>query len=77
MSTVSIRLSIRDAGTYNRHGQREAFVLEERLGTGEDPKEWGPMPGVAAEAFCRAKRAQFMAEAHSRGYTFILPSRIH
>jgi hypothetical protein len=60
MAFVTLELKIEDLGTYDPYtGRRQAVVHEKILGTDDEGRKYGPMPGFAAESFCRVRRARF------------------
>jgi hypothetical protein len=74
MTTVSLSLSVAPTGDVDDKGRKTCIVKEEILGTDEDPRIWGPMPCVVVEAFCRARRSQFMKAMHETGTgVYIIP----
>lgn len=73
MTTMTAEWRIVPNGLYNSRGEQLCFVEEKMLGTNDEGRRFGPMPGAAAEAFIRARRAVVKRAMEKDGHKKINP----
>lgn len=72
MTTISGEWKVEELPDPDSHGRRQVVIHETILGTDDEGRKWGPMPGSVSEAFIRIRRERLAKLMSIVGGTRIL-----